>query len=290
MRRIAIPTLVLLYTACNPSAKKEGNTAQQNDSNITQVTPTQVPAASGDTGTLAFGFSNEKGNMIAVSMEDTLKDATIFTYTISAKGELIPGIKFLKRKQEGKDENGRQMAHNFNNADGYIFASTGGNIDADETAVLLSKDFMTKRKFLPLKGIAGDSVPVTIKAMVEKDKQRSIKRYKLLSRVDGKSNIALFEFEGKEGSMLAALAFISDGKAIYYDYPAQYDDMSTWSVDDGGEFGLDYYKILAAFDNNGHIELVTDWYDTEGANAYFLREEDGKFKVVKQGYRYMAPL
>jgi hypothetical protein len=90
-------------------------------------------------------------------------------------------------------------------------------------------------------------------------------------------------------SALASLILATQEGLFYFDFPAKYDEGSTWRVDDGGEFGLDYFNILAAFDHPEGYELITEWIAAEGYSMSFLKVKDGKFISIKDGSRYAAP-
>jgi len=83
---------------------------------------------------------------------------------------------------------------------------------------------------------------------------------------------------------------VSENKVIYQDYPALHNEISTWRVDDGGEFGLDDIHILAAFDYAGKIEIVTDWAGAEGFSIDFLQEDGKACRFLKNDGRYCAPI
>ena len=111
-----------------------------------------------------------------------------------------------------------------------------------------------------------------------------------MTEIDNGRSVYLFEFEMKGDSALASLAYVTPDKIVYDDFPAIYDETSTWRVDDGGEFGIDYYELLAVFEKNGKIELITDWPGAEGVATSYLRENGAKFKELKVISRYTAPL
>jgi len=71
-------------------------------------------------------------------------------------------------------------------------------------------------------------------------------------------NIYLMEFSRKKDSALASLVLVYNENYTYYDFPALYNEQSTWRVDDGGEFWLDGIEVLAVFKQGEIVELVFD--------------------------------
>ena len=93
-------------------------------------------------------------------------------------------------------------------------------------------------------------------------------------------------FSPKKDSVLASLV-IGGKQFVYRDYPAKYDEGSTWRVDDGGEFSNDAIRILAVFRNQqGDLEIITEWAGAEGANIEYFKETKGKIEVIKEASRY----
>ena len=90
----------------------------------------------------------------------------------------------------------------------------------------------------------------------------------------------------KKDSVLASLV-INDKQFVFRDYPAKYDEGSTWRVDDGGEFPNDAIRILAIFRNQqGDLEVITEWAGAEGANIEYFKCKNEKIEVIKESSRY----
>ena len=58
---------------------------------------------------------------------------------------------------------------------------------------------------------------------------------------------------------------------------------------DGEALEAHYIHILAAFDYQGKIEIVTDWAGAEGFSIDFLQEDGKAFRSLKNDGRYCAP-
>ena len=233
-------------------------------------------------------FSDKTGKQILMVGNDTLPDPQRFTIAIADKGKDF-SMKYILNKKASKNDNGRQTAYNFNNCGGFLFEMKTGKVNSDESVIIISENFLRNRKQLKMEDAIKDELPETVRHKIESEKARKIKRYQAISQVDKTKRIYLFEFEVKNDSALAALAFVTPGKIVYKDFPAAFDSMSTWRVDDGGEFGIEAYKVLAVFERQGLIELVTNWDGEEGFSIEYMVEDGNEFKTIKEGYRYAAP-
>ncbi len=252
--------------------------------------PLQVDAKQIDIHDIAFGFSNEAGNQTLI-LNDENSDSIVpskFSLAFSYGGRPFD-IHFIQEKKAGIKDNNRATYHNFENSGGYLYKTRYGTVNKDHAVVLTSRDFFRNRMFLKLKTV-DKGLSNTNKLKVESDKGRKIKRYKGLVQLDENRSIYLFEFERKKNSVLAALVLITPDKIVYEDFPAEYNSISTWSVDDGGEFGMEYIHVLAAFEKQGVLEIVTEWGGAEGYSIEYMKEEGTSFKTLKTGYRYAAPL
>jgi hypothetical protein len=286
-------TLLMLSMGCSTHPKKETKQHIVPGKTDTVKTADQHPvqAQSNDNGAddLAFGFSNNTGQNILLLGSDSISTPSKFTFVISNKGLIAP-VTFIKIKQATTDDNGRQNYQNFENSGGFLFGTKLGMVDSTTTAILLSSKFVSNRTYIKLNGVKKQELPDILKQKIEATKGRKIKKYKELATINEKRAIYLIEFEAKGDSVLASLIFTAPGKIIYKDYPAKYDSTSTWSVDDGGEFGMDYYFPLAVFEQAGKTEIITEWIGAEGASVEFMAGSGNNFKTIKKGYRYIAPL
>ncbi|MDN5287075.1 MAG: hypothetical protein JWR38_3349 [Mucilaginibacter sp.] len=283
--------LLILCLGCSNHPKKEAKQENTAPDTIKPANQPSVTTRSNNNGAddIAFGFSNNTGQNILLLGSDSISTAAKFTFVISNKGLLRP-VTFVRKKQPVGDDNGRQNYQNFENSGGFLFSIKSGMVDSTATAILLSSKFISDRTYIKLNGVKNQELPDLLKQKIEATKGRKIKKHKELAIMSGNRAIYLIEFEAKGDSVLASLVFAAPGKVIYKDYPAKYDSTSTWSVDDGGEFDMDYYFPLAVFEQAGKIEIITEWISAEGASVEFMAENNNEFKTIKQGYRYLAPL
>ncbi|MEO5645085.1 MAG: hypothetical protein ABIQ40_11360 [Bacteroidia bacterium] len=288
-----LPFLFLFSCSDNSQKGKQINdsapdSVQRADQIIENLSDDQLTAVnSADAQGIEFGFSNAEGNKVLL-LADTIIGRPAFS-VIGSDGEISVLLAFRKRQFATSSDNGRQTSGNFANCAGFLYEIKGSPADADKSVVFLTQEFLTGRTYFKVNEIKQTALQLEIKSRVEADKKRKIKNFRCLTVINNKPSVYLFEFENKGDSALAALAYITPGKIVYEDFPALWNESSTWRVDDGGNFGVDYFQLLAVFEKNGKLEIVTDWPGAEGINTEYLREEGNAFKSLKEASRYTAP-
>jgi hypothetical protein len=281
----------LLFSCSNPTPPKQ-NTDSLAASDTTHITPNQTedPGDASDPETeprIEFGFCDMDGKKIMMTT-DTLADPSKFSCVIAADRK-IANAKYIQKQKATAGDNGRQTEFNFKNCAGYLFEMKGNVVTRDHSVILMTPEFVAERKLLAINPPVKKELPAAVKSRIENGKQRKIKDYRCLTLLGKDSAIYIFEFENKGDSALASLAFVTPGKIVYEDFASLYNEMSTWRVDDGGSFGVDYFDLLAVFEKNGKIEIVTDWPGAEGVNTEYLKEDGTIFKSIKGEARYTAP-
>jgi hypothetical protein len=275
-----------------PSAEKiEPVAGQENNAATAALVDVDTTSAETDTFNLEeieFGYTSSEGNEILTIKTEGLKDPAKFSMAIAENGSQF-AIQFVAQKEATASNNGRQNEYNFKDIGGFLYKVKAGKVSAEQSLMLVSADFLAKHKPLKFNPSASNSLSKAIRTKIEGEKGRKIKKSNLLRKLEGGQEIWLFVFQQKADSALASLAVVSEGKVIYQDFPALYNEISTWRVDDGGEFGLDDIHILAAFDYEGKIEIVTDWAGAEGFSIHFLQEDGKVFRSLKNDGRYCAP-
>ena len=252
----------------------------------------QTGLSSGDFNELngiQFGFSNEEGTEVIWSGELGHYHTNDFTKTIDQNGDL-ESIKYDYLQEANENDTHRQTPYNFENAEGYVYR-VEGKIDPWASAILFTDDFLAQRKLvLP---VPGKNYMFTQEdaEKVEEEKGRYIKRIEHLKLYTNGMSTHFVQFENKGDSVLVALVFRdTKGEFMYIDFPAEYNEMSTWRVDDGGEFDFQSYKVRALIEAPGGLEVITDWYGAEGTNVSYIGWDGEKMAIKKSGYLYQAPL
>ena len=98
------------------------------------------------------------------------------------------------------------------------------------------------------------------------------------------------QFENKGDDALGVTALVENGeiKAVK-EFPATYDETSTWRVDDGGEFGGLWADLVVL--ENGILTFYTSDSGAEGCNYQnYVVKEDSLIKGNVSTSLYHAPL
>ncbi|AFK01600.1 hypothetical protein Emtol_0446 [Emticicia oligotrophica DSM 17448] len=285
MKSIIYASLIsFLLFACN--SKKQENTT---DTTIVTDTLAQVIDPSTETNgeILAFGFTNENGNKV-IAFEEGMNSQSL-TNVIDNHGNNYELV--YENIQKGNENGVNLIPSNFNDCAGEVYKLKGNKkLNPDYSTVLVNAAFLETRKTLPIKSFnQPEQIDESNKLSIQNDKKRKIKQAWKIAEINNQQAFIVI-FEPKKDSVLASLV-IGGEKLIYRDYPAKYDEGSTWRVDDGGEFPNDAIKIIGAFLNaNNELEIVIDWQGAEGANIEYARANSNVFETVKEGARYWGAL
>lgn len=285
MKSIIYASLIsFLLFACN--SKKQENTT---DTTIVTDTLAQVIDPSTETNgeILAFGFTNENGNKV-IAFEEGMNSQSL-TNVIDNHGNNYELV--YENIQKGNENGVNLIPSNFNDCAGEVYKlKENKKLNPDYSTVLVNAAFLETRKTLPIKSFnQPEQIDESNKLSIQNDKKRKIKQAWKIAEINNQPAFIVI-FEPKKDSVLASLV-IGGEKLIYRDYPAKYDEGSTWRVDDGGEFPNDAIKIIGAFLNaNNELEIVIDWQGAEGANIEYARANSNVFETVKEGARYWGAL
>jgi hypothetical protein len=271
-----ITSLFILFSCQTKTTQKTENT----DSVATTTTPviTQIDEA------LTFGFSNEKGNRILAFEENT--NPKWFTQVIDNQGHTTK-ISFIKT-QKGIEGGVNQTSFNFDNCTGQLFEiSSDKKFNTDYTSVLFNEEFSKNHQSIFVKTLEKPQViDRKIKNAIATERKRAVKNAWKIADFGENQSAYIVVFSPKKDSVLASLV-IGNKQFIYRDYPAKYDEGSTWRVDDGGEFPNDAIRILAVFRNpKGELEIITEWAGAEGANIEYIKANKNIFEIIKEASRY----
>lgn len=283
MKSIAYISILAFSLACQ--SKKESTQKEVSADTIATASNQNVDKSE---ELVNFGFSNENGDKI-LAFEEGISPKEL-TQTINNQEE-VTTIKFLKT-QAGNEKGINLVAQNIDNCKGQLFSmSDGDKVTPNETIILFNYKFAINHTPLLLKKLETPLlVDEKIKILIAKDKNRKVKQAWEIAHLAEHQKAYIVIFEPKKDSVLASLV-IGGTSYIYRDYPAKYDEGSTWRVDDGGEFPNDAIKILAVFRNkSGELEIITEWAGAEGANIEYAKANKNTFETIKEASRYWGAL
>jgi hypothetical protein len=264
----------------NGGPPKGDTTAQPPVNNYTDI----------DTLSNLFGFTNETAKYIilAGSLEEGQSIVTI-NKAIGENGNLLT-IKYLRRQEKNEKDNGRLTAQNFDNLAGYIFEITQGTAKQNETYYLINDKFNAKSILDSQKGNQAE-IDAAAKEEIEKIKGRKVKSSWEIGVVGLEKTIYLILFERENDDMLASIVMKTPRKFVFKDYPAKYNESSTWRVDDGGSIYPDLFSILFASQTESGIVLGIKWAGAEGEVTTIFVENGDKFEDLNIGTsRYTSPI
>lgn len=282
MRIIVYLSILVSLLSCQ--SKKETN---QNKVQTDTISTAIIQKTNDKEELLTFGFSNESGDKILV-FEEEIK-TNDFTQTIDNQGKIAP-IKF-ESLQKGNESGVNLVSANFKNCAGQVFSvSNNKKAQNDLSSVLFNDAFLKNHSLINIKTLTQPTkIDEATKNKIATERKRKIKKAWKIANL-GNESAFIVVFEPKQDSVLASL--VIGGKSyIYRDYPAKYDEGSTWRVDDGGEFPNDAIKILAVFRNKaGELEIITEWVGAEGTNIEYAKANKNKFETIKEASRYWGAL
>ncbi|WP_338552140.1 hypothetical protein [Paenibacillus sp. KS-LC4] len=277
-----------------PAASASASEGTNGGEPAKELTAEQTSAPLLDTAVLergAFGFAAEDGKQLLASQaEGSSEQWSSFDLAIGHNGQLLK-IKYNKEQKATEADNGRQTAQNFANQQGQLFEVVEGQAEPNETYYLIAAQSVKPEMLLSITDQRSRQAAADVKAAIAKSKNRGVEKLWPLEDIGQEGNtlyLVQFERQGKE--MLASLALQTADGFVFQDYPAEFNESSTWRVDDGGEVMPEMFSFLFAAKTAEGIVLGVKWMGAEGENVSILSEKDGKFSELALSYgRYMSP-
>ena len=215
---------------------------------------------------------------------------------------------FKGAQLENKEENNfRDTYYNFDNLSGWLYEMQEGKLlenpeneyDAIwDAALLVDENYKNTTTILDLKNRENRMIKVVAlsddlqKAFENKYGRKIITSCASAVFSDNNSEYQLVnvQFENKGDEALGVTALVENGeiKAVK-EFPATYDETSTWRVDDGGEFGGLWADLVVL--ENGILTFYTSDSGAEGCNYQnYVVKEDSLIKGNVSTSLYQAPL
>ena len=291
MNKLLLAIPIFLLMACNSNETESADEVVSDviaDSAVTDSVITEDLPAFVVPQDLIFGFANMDGNQVLMKGEPEGVSPEEFTQIFDDKGKLAP-ITYKGFKDATENDNHRQTPYNFDNSGGHLY-SLDKKIDEWQTIVFMGDDFLENRTVINTKYRTTTILAKTQMKTIEQERDWEIDKYEAVRTYENGVCTYFIQFKPKKDSILVALVFITEDNQIYYrDFPANYDEISTWRVDDGGEFYFDSYKVLGLFESAYGLEIITDWGGAEGSSSSYMILEGQYFVEKAGGYLYMAP-
>jgi virulence-associated protein VapD len=294
MKRILLLIIVLsILTGCTPKDITDND--NRNGEIPTEESSVPEPSISAyiDTDSMSrqFGFTNEDGSLIITTeAQPEVENLKKMNKAIGENGNILD-IKYLRQQKRNEKDNGRLTSQNFDNLEGYVYEVMQGKASGNETYYLVDSSEFNTAAVLEAQMGSLEEAALETKAEIERIKNRIIKSSWEIGRIDSDISIYLVLFERKEDDMLASIVMKTPEKLVFKDYPAVYNEMSTWRVDDGGSIYPDMFSILFAAKAEEGIILGINWRAFEGENTVLFKENNMEFEALNiEASRYMSPL
>lgn len=234
-----------------------------------------------------FGFLNQqRDSLIALPMDQAMESPEKYNYVI-VEDQVSP-LEFVQNKTDNKGSNGRQTAQNFANSEGSLFKISTA-IKSGEFGMLVNKAFIDQYKIEKFTQVQRETSP-KIREQLEKKYNRKINKSTTVATLSDESEFNLTVFENQQDSALAVFSYAKNEQLINLDFPALYDDISTWRVDDGGQFDNEAFQILTVLRSKQGIGFISIFWGAEGYELNFYQPKTNVFTSAAQAYGYSSPL
>ncbi len=280
-----------LYIGCN-NPPQQNNTIVTVQDTVPQKVSESLAADTLSHQNIGFGvFDDSRKQLILVDDEEHPSNVKALSYVWS--NEKAYPFEFVKMQKESEDYNGRQTPENFNNIPGAVFQLREKLSPGEAYAFLTNDNFHKTRKAVSVKKDLADANKSSVVAELKKSYQSPIKTIKLIATTLEKDSIFLAQLAPVADTLTVLLIAKSHTNPPLFiqEFKAEYDEMSTWRVDDGGQFPMEDFDILNVFHYNNKIELVTSFPGAEGGNLSFITpDKQNRYHTLKEAYVYWSPL
>ena len=246
---------------------------------VQAATPVEEP--------ILFGFFDRGGNrLLSLGPTDAVFGWTEPQVVFATNQQRAALYDMLQQKSPGSSN--RHTAGNFDRLSGHRLTIAGTG-PANQSALLVSNAFFADRR-LPELAEPTAGADDNDRRRMETLRQRPLQQiWPLLQTANGvRLHLVLFQPIGDQ--VLASLALVLPDRILWRDFPASYNPISTWRVDDGGRIEPQQFRILYLGQKQQQWEIAYEFIGAEGSNLEFIREKQHQFESVSRASRYMAPL
>ncbi|NLB83873.1 MAG: hypothetical protein GX791_06475 [Synergistaceae bacterium] len=218
-----------------------------------------------------------------------------FTHCIF-DGVLRP-VAYEEYQEQGADWNGRETGRYFGDLGGFLFRVEGDALSlppddyGGSDALLLDDEYARVAGIVPLKKKAAKVSP-DLRKEFEKRYGRTLKAMvRIAGGVDSGVAVYAMEFKPKGKSALGVVALVAPEGTFCLDFPADYHELSTWNVDDEGNFYPEYYSVGSLMKLADRYEFTLHKPAAESASSRLMVTKGGKLveQAGSSSYRYISP-
>ncbi|MDR9854354.1 hypothetical protein RJP21_12140 [Paenibacillus sp. VCA1] len=233
-----------------------------------------------------YGFADNTGRYI-LSYDNT--ENADLNKAIGKNGQVL-SVKFVKKQAQGSQDNGRQTANNFHNVPGLLFEVEGGNAQPNETYYLASGEAFNVESLLKVKEVNAEGADDALKRNIEEAKSQKIEKIWKIADIEPEQAVYLVRFQKQGRQVTASLVLVQGDRIAAKDFTADYDPISTWRVDDGGEILPEMFSFLFAASSREGTVLAVAWSGAEGENDNIYKQQGTELVDLNlSSGRYMVP-
>ena len=247
----------------------------------------QFVAASPSTKPILFGFFNRDGNRLITVGAGNANFSLQQPQLIFASNQRLAAT-YTKTQQKSATSTNRDTAANFDRLAGHVLAVNDPG-PANQSALIVEATFFNERQLPSLASKADDAKTLENRRRIAELRQRSVANSWPLLQTDEGTQLQLVLFEQLGDQALASLVLFRPDHILCRDFPAAYNPVSTWRVDDGGAIGPQQFRILYLGNQQGIWEFSYEFIGAEGINLEFVRENQGALVIISHASRYMSP-
>jgi len=291
------PPTATASSSASPSASASSSASAPESPSASPEAPSPSQAVL-DIGRLGplFGFANKEGTKLIslpVSPEEGKASpgpAETYRQAVGEGGQVLT-IRFEKHQSRTEQDNGRDAAHNFANLEGDVYEVEGGTATPNASYYLLEEGSLLPEALIPVRQEEARELTPDQSSAIAEAKGRAIDQGWLLATLEDGRGVFAVQFERQGEDVLASLAVDDGERWLFLDYPAKYDENSTWRVDDGGEISPFAFSFLFAARSEGGLALGVKWMGAEGENLSIVEQKGDRFEETSiVSGRYQSPI
>lgn len=255
--------------------------ALQNDARAYETRSSRRPP-------VAFGFTDKTGARILAEWPEftpPLDPRTLTTALCGASKRLT--VTFVAYQSARESDSGRQVADNFDRAQGSVYRIVDGKVPPNVTCLVFGASFLSTRRIAAVNVGGIESCDAPRAQRIHAERSRQVAHCSRLARLEGSDELLLVEFQPRGNDLLATLVLVTSRGLTFNDFPAKCEaGSSCWREGDGGIISARDFHLVGAFRINTGYELAVAWDGPEGQSTILI--ESGVFRELADSYRYWA--
>ncbi len=235
---------------------------------------------------IAFGFTDKLGARVLAEWPELtppLDPRTLTTALCGASRRVT--VAFVDYQSAKDADSGRQVAENFDRAQGSVYRITDGQVPPDVTCIVFGASFLSSRRISEVNVARITPCDASRARRIGAERSRPVVRCSRLAKLEGADELLLVEFQPKGRDLLATLVLATPRGLTFNDFPAKCEARSScWREGDGGVINARDFHVVGVFRTSTGYELAVAWDGPEGQSTILI--ESGVFHERADWYRY----